>query len=45
MPVLGNVTVPADQGKRNVLFGLNERQHIYKLLADFMLDMLLLPYG
>jgi hypothetical protein len=45
MPVLGRVTVPADPEKRTVLFGLNERPHVYKLLADFMLDMLLLPYG
>ncbi|PNF26280.1 hypothetical protein B7P43_G02686 [Cryptotermes secundus] len=45
MPVLGHVTVPADPEKRSVLFGLNERPHIYKLLADFMLDVLLLPYG
>lgn len=45
MPALGHVTVPADPEKRSVLFGLNERPHVYKLLADFMLDMLLLPYG
>ncbi|KDR13581.1 proteasome-associated protein ECM29 homolog isoform X2 [Zootermopsis nevadensis] len=45
MPVLGHVTVPPDPEKRSVLFGLNERPHIFKLLADFMLDMLLLPYG
>lgn len=45
MPVLGHVTVPADPKKRSVLFGLNERPYVSKLLADFMLDMLLLPYG
>jgi len=45
MPVLGHVTIPADPEKRSVLFGLNERPYVSKLLADFMLDMLLLPYG
>ena len=45
MPVLGHVTIPADAEKRSVLFGLNERPYVSKLLADFMLDMLLLPYG
>lgn len=45
MPVLGHVTVPADPEKRSVLFGLSERPHVYKLLADFTLDILLLPYG
>ncbi|XP_069674508.1 proteasome adapter and scaffold protein ECM29 isoform X2 [Periplaneta americana] len=45
MPVLGHVNVPADPEKRSVLFGLNERPHVCKLLSDFMLDMLLLPYG
>jgi len=45
MPVLGHVTVPADPEKRSVLFGLNERPYVSKLLADCMLDILLLPYG
>ncbi|XP_066994237.2 proteasome adapter and scaffold protein ECM29 isoform X2 [Anabrus simplex] len=45
MPVLGSVTVPADAQKRAALFGLNERPQVAKQLADFMLDVLLLPYG
>ncbi|KAK7866865.1 hypothetical protein R5R35_006031 [Gryllus longicercus] len=45
MPVLGHVSVPSDPKKRSALFGLNDRPHISKMLADFMLDLLLLPYG
>ncbi|PSN30840.1 hypothetical protein C0J52_26789 [Blattella germanica] len=45
MPVIGHVTMPSDPEKRKALFGFNERPQIGKLLADFMLDMLILPYS
>ncbi|KAJ9587580.1 hypothetical protein L9F63_018962, partial [Diploptera punctata] len=45
MPVIGNVSVPNDPEKRRGLFGFSEHPQICKLLADFMLDMLLLPYS
>lgn len=40
MPVLGEV--PSESAN---FFRLNERPHLSKQLSDFMLDMLLLPYG
>jgi hypothetical protein len=40
MPILGEV--PSESAN---FFRLNERPHLSKQLADFMLDMLLLPYG
>ncbi|XP_063216942.1 proteasome adapter and scaffold protein ECM29 isoform X2 [Bacillus rossius redtenbacheri] len=45
MPVLGQVSVPVDARQRGALLGLNERPHIARLLSQFVLDLLLLPYG
>ncbi|XP_066988430.1 proteasome adapter and scaffold protein ECM29 [Macrobrachium rosenbergii] len=45
MPVFGLMKIPESAEKRASLFGLRERPGITKLLLDFMLDVLLLPYG
>uniref|UniRef100_T1J5P2 TOG domain-containing protein n=1 Tax=Strigamia maritima TaxID=126957 RepID=T1J5P2_STRMM len=42
MPVLGHMSSESD---KKSLFRLNEKPKIAKLLLDFMLDVLLLPYG
>ena len=45
MPVFGHVKVPETPEKTASLFQLRERPALSKLLVDFMLDLLLLPYG
>jgi hypothetical protein len=40
MPVMGEVKFEG-----STFFRLGEKPHLTKLLSDFMLDMLLLPYG
>ena len=43
-PVLQFVKIPPDPVKSKALFGLNEKPKTAKLMLDFMLDMLLMPY-
>lgn len=45
MPALGHIKVPADADKRESLLRLQDKRSIAKQLLQFMLDMLLLPYG
>lgn len=45
MPVLGNVKVPHDKSAVEKMFPFVEKPLLAKQFADFMLDMLLLPYG
>lgn len=45
MPVLGHINIPADPDKRKSMFGFQDKVYVAKQLANFMLDMLLLPYG
>ncbi|XP_013777201.1 proteasome-associated protein ECM29 homolog [Limulus polyphemus] len=45
MPVLPHVTIPNDAEKCKVLFGLRDRPKVAKLLLDYLLDFLLIPYG
>ncbi|KAK7017866.1 hypothetical protein SK128_016544, partial [Halocaridina rubra] len=45
VPVFGHMKIPDSAEKRASLFGLRERPGITKSLLDFMLDVLLLPYG
>lgn len=45
LPVLGAVKIPESPEKTASMFGLRERPAVAKLLLDFMLDLLLLPYG
>ncbi|KAG7160614.1 Proteasome adapter and scaffold protein ECM29-like [Homarus americanus] len=45
VPVFGHMKIPETAEKTASLFGLRERPGIAKLLLDFMLDILLLPYG
>lgn len=45
MPVLANVKVPHDKDAIEQLFRFSEKPQMAKQFADFMLDMLLLPYG
>lgn len=45
VPVFGHMKIPETAEKTASLFGLRERPGVAKLLLDFMLDILLLPYG
>lgn len=45
MPVFLHIKIPSDPEKCKSLFGLGEKMKVAKLLLDFMLDVLLLPYG
>ncbi|KAK3880878.1 hypothetical protein Pcinc_014654 [Petrolisthes cinctipes] len=45
VPVFGHMKFPDTAEKTASLFGLRERPGVAKLLLDFMLDLLLLPYG
>lgn len=45
MPVLGNVKIPSDKAVVEKMFRFSEKPQLAKQFADFMLDMLLLPYG
>ncbi|XP_076347189.1 proteasome adapter and scaffold protein ECM29 [Tachypleus tridentatus] len=45
MPVLPHVTIPSDAEKCKVLFGLRDKPKVAKLLLDYLLDFLLIPYG
>lgn len=45
MPALGHINIPADPDKRASLLGLQDKPYVAKQLINFMLDMLLLPYG
>ncbi|XP_014680930.1 PREDICTED: proteasome-associated protein ECM29 homolog [Priapulus caudatus] len=45
MPVLGSINVPADPSRRKSAFCFAEKPQTAKLLLDFMMDVLLLPYG
>lgn len=45
LPALGHVKVPTDPAKCSVMFGLSERPQLAKQFADFLLDVLLAPYG
>ncbi|XP_070562742.1 proteasome adapter and scaffold protein ECM29-like isoform X2 [Ptychodera flava] len=44
IPALSGYKYPPDADKRKVMFGLSERPKTVKLLLDFMLDYLFLPY-
>lgn len=45
MPALGHINIPADPDKRASLLGLQDKSYVAKQLVNFMLDVLLLPYG
>ncbi|XP_029040341.2 proteasome adapter and scaffold protein ECM29 isoform X1 [Osmia bicornis bicornis] len=45
MPALGHINVPMDPDKRASLLGLQDKPYVSKQLINFMLDVLLLPYG
>ncbi|KAI4501123.1 hypothetical protein M0802_003926 [Mischocyttarus mexicanus] len=45
MPALGHISIPADPDKRVSLLGLQDKPYVSKQLINFMLDVLLLPYG
>ncbi|XP_014217029.1 proteasome-associated protein ECM29 homolog [Copidosoma floridanum] len=45
MPALAHVNIPMDPEKRASLLGLQDNPQMTKQLLNFMLDMLLLPYG
>ncbi|KZC10743.1 Proteasome-associated protein ECM29 like protein, partial [Dufourea novaeangliae] len=45
MPVLGHIDIPMDPDKRASLLGLQDKPYVAKQLINFMLDVLLLPYG
>ncbi|CAL7951979.1 unnamed protein product [Xylocopa violacea] len=45
MPALGHINVPMDPDKRTTLLGLQDKPYVSKQLLNFMLDVLLLPYG
>ncbi|KYM93818.1 Proteasome-associated protein ECM29 like protein [Cyphomyrmex costatus] len=45
MPALGHINIPVDPDKRASLLGLQDKPYVAKQLINFMLDILLLPYG
>lgn len=45
MPALGHINIPTDPDKRASLLGLHDKPYVAKQLINFMLDILLLPYG
>ncbi|KAL0121628.1 hypothetical protein PUN28_006856 [Cardiocondyla obscurior] len=45
MPALGHINIPTDPDKRASLLGLQDKPYVAKQLINFMLDVLLLPYG
>lgn len=45
MPALGHVNIPVDPEKRASFLGLQDKLYVTKQLLNFMLDVLLLPYG
>lgn len=45
MPALAHINIPLDSDKRASLLGLQDKPYVAKQLINFMLDMLLLPYG
>lgn len=45
MPALAHISIPMDPEKRASLLGLQDEPQVAKQLLNFMLDMLLLPYG
>ncbi|XP_012265500.2 proteasome adapter and scaffold protein ECM29 [Athalia rosae] len=45
MPALGYINIPLDSDKRASLLGLQDKPYVAKQLINFMLDVLLLPYG
>ncbi|KAK0081163.1 hypothetical protein PV325_012689 [Microctonus aethiopoides] len=45
MPTLGHIQIPINAEKRAALLGLHDKPYVAKQLINFMLDMLLLPYG
>eukprot|EP00095_Tigriopus_kingsejongensis_P007808 maker-scaffold204_size260821-snap-gene-1.36 protein:Tk07808 transcript:maker-scaffold204_size260821-snap-gene-1.36-mRNA-1 annotation:"proteasome-associated protein ecm29-like protein" len=45
LPVLADVSVPDDPEQQRAVLGLHEKPAVRRLLLDFLLDYLLLPYG
>lgn len=45
IPSLYHMKYPADPSKNSSLFNLTERPKTVQLLLEFMLDVLLMPYG
>ncbi|KAG7212048.1 hypothetical protein KM043_012404 [Ampulex compressa] len=45
MPVLGHINIPTDPEKRASFLGLQDKPYVTKQFLNFMLDVLLLPYG
>lgn len=45
IPTLYHMKYPADSSKNASLFNLTERPKTVQLLQEFMLDVLLMPYG
>ena len=45
VPTLPHLKLPGDPNKRKAMFGLSEKPATVKLLLDFMMDFLLLPYS
>lgn len=45
IPTLYYMKYPADASKNASLFNLTERPKTVQLLLEFMLDVLLMPYG
>lgn len=45
IPSLYHMKYPADPSKNSSLFNLTERPKTVQLLLEFMLDILLMPYG
>lgn len=45
MPALGNIQISMNPEKRAGLLGLQDKPYVAKQLINFILDLLLLPYG
>lgn len=45
IPTLYHVKYPAEKAKGTSVFNLGEKPEIVQQLLDFMLDVLLMPYG
>ncbi|XP_066591555.1 proteasome adapter and scaffold protein ECM29 [Prorops nasuta] len=45
MPIMGQINIPKDPEKCKSFLGLQDKPQIAKQLTNFMLDILLLPYG
>ena len=44
MPALQYLKLPSDTAKKRALFNLEDKPQVVKLILEFMLDMLILPY-